>query len=86
MGALDELSDLWALAHQEELQHSLLAALAVCVALTAVLTAYISRRPRPVYLLNYSVYKPPEEWRITHERFLENSRVCGVRLCATWKH
>ena len=75
---LDDLLDLWALASREELDHSLLAALVTCVALAAVVTSCIYRRPRPVYLLNYSVYKPPEEWRCTHDEFLENSRMCGV--------
>ncbi|CAL8466615.1 g6151 [Coccomyxa elongata] len=78
MGMLDDLLDLWALASREELDHSLLAALVLCVALAAVVTACIYRRPRPVYLLNYSVYKPPEEWRCTHDEFLENSRMCGA--------
>lgn len=79
MGMLDDLWDLWELASREELDSSLLAALAICVALAAVVTACIYRRLRPVYLLNYSVYKPPEEWRVTHDEFLENSRMCGVR-------
>lgn len=79
MGMLDGLLDLWAVASREKLDRTLLAALALCVALTAVVTAWIYRRLRPVYLLNYSVYKPPEEWRVTHNEFLDNSRACGVR-------
>lgn len=86
MSMLDELWELWTLAQQEELQHSLLTAVAVCTALAAVVTAYIFRRARPVYLLNYSVYKPPEEWRASHDQFLEISRLCGVRPCPVSKH
>lgn len=86
MNALHELADLWALVAEEELQLSLLAVLAVCIALTAVLTAYIFSRARPVYLLNYSVYKPPEEWKISHEGFLDNSRRCGVSGCLARNH
>ena len=39
----------------------------------------LCRRQRPVYLLNYSVYKPPDSWKATHKSFLENSIISGVR-------
>lgn len=32
-----------------------------------------------MYLLNYSVYKPPDSWKSTHKSFLDNSVGCGVR-------
>lgn len=31
-----------------------------------------------MYLLNYSVYKPPDSWKATHKSFLDNSRTSGV--------
>ena len=39
----------------------------------------LCRRQRPVYLLNYAVYKPPDSWKATHKSFLDNSISCGVR-------
>ncbi len=33
-----------------------------------------------MYLLNYSVYKPPDSWKSTHKSFLDNSVACGVSL------
>lgn len=40
----------------------------------------LCRRQRPVYLLNYSVYKPPDSWKSSHKSFLDNSIACGVSL------
>ena len=33
-----------------------------------------------MYLLNYSVYKPPDSWKATHKSFLDNSVGCGVSI------
>ena len=35
-----------------------------------------------MYLLNYSVYKPPDSWKSSHKSFLDNSIACGV----AWSH
>jgi 3-ketoacyl-CoA synthase len=79
MSAVDDLVELWALAEHADLQVSLLCALSACVLLTVVATLYVVQRRRPVYLLNYSVYKPPDSWKITHDTFIDNSYKCGVR-------
>jgi hypothetical protein len=81
MAALDALSGLqrlWdvLLAEGQLLQG--LALMALCVALVAVATAYLCKRGRPVYLLNYCVYKPPDAWKCPSATFLQNSRQCGA--------
>ncbi|CAK0756185.1 hypothetical protein CVIRNUC_002434 [Coccomyxa viridis] len=48
------------------------------MALTALFMYLLFRRQRPVYLLNYAVYKPPDSWKSTHESFLDNSVSCGA--------
>jgi 3-ketoacyl-CoA synthase len=47
--------------------------------LSAVLaTAYLMRRPRAVYLLDFACYKPGAEHVVTRERFVRQSEAAGV--------
>lgn len=78
MAFLDDLVDWWALASHADVHVTMLCAMSACVLLSVVITLYIMRRQRPVYLLNYSVYKPPDNWKITHDEFIQNSINCGV--------
>jgi 3-ketoacyl-CoA synthase len=36
--------------------------MACCLLLTMVASVYVFSRSKPVYLLDYHCYKPPEEW------------------------
>ena len=51
-----------------------------CVLLTIVALTYIFARSKPVYLIDYHCYKPPDRLKMPHQKFLELSRNCGVRL------
>jgi 3-ketoacyl-CoA synthase len=79
-GILDDLEDLWVLASHADVHVTALCSLAAIVAVTVLLTLHFMRRPRPVYLLNYAVYKPPDSWKSSHQNFLDNSERCGVRF------
>ena len=56
---------------------------AACIILTAMVVAYIMSRARPVYLLDFHVYKPRDDLKIPSAVFLQHSRKCKVaRGCA----
>ncbi|XP_047325623.1 3-ketoacyl-CoA synthase 9-like [Impatiens glandulifera] len=40
-------------------------------------TAYLMTRPRSVYLLDYSCYKPPVQLKVSFDKFMGNSRLTG---------
>ncbi len=74
---------LWEAVAAAGLQGPALGALGLCVALTALVVAWLFRRGgRPVYLLNYAVFRPPDDWKISVQKFLDNSVRCGVRRAA----
>ena len=56
-----------------------------CVLLTAGLVVYIMKRARPVYLLDYHVYKPADALKMPHAVFLKHTREAQVLSPrATW--
>jgi hypothetical protein len=38
---------------------------------------YINRKEKPVYLLDFSTFSPPESWKLSHEQLLEIMRFQG---------
>ncbi|XP_062197448.1 3-ketoacyl-CoA synthase 20-like [Phragmites australis] len=64
------------------LQTSLTANLPLSIALLGVCavlaTAYLMRRPRAVYLLDFACYKPGPEHTVTRETFMRQSAAAGV--------
>ncbi|KAL0283350.1 UNVERIFIED_CONTAM: 3-ketoacyl-CoA synthase 11, partial [Sesamum radiatum] len=51
----------------------------VCSALLVFLsTVYFLTRPRPVYLVNFSCYKPNDDRKCTRQIFMERSRLTGT--------
>ncbi|KAJ4974681.1 hypothetical protein NE237_007855 [Protea cynaroides] len=40
-------------------------------------TVYIMSRPRPVYLVDYSCYRPPSHLQVRSQQFMEHSRLTG---------
>ena len=51
---------------------------AACITLTAVIVAYIMSRARPVYLLDFHVFKPRDDLKMPSAVFLQHSRKCKV--------
>ncbi|KAL9248487.1 3-ketoacyl-CoA synthase 4-like protein [Drosera capensis] len=55
----------------------LLLVLASSVLLVFALTLYFMTRPRSIYLLDYSCYRPPTHLQAPRHRFLQHSRLTG---------
>ena len=53
-------------------------AAAVVVVLTLV---WWATARRPIYMVDFAVWKAPEHLKLTRERFDQGSRDCGVRAC-----
>jgi len=47
------------------------------VTLVFVITVYILKRPRKVYLIDFAMYQPPDKNKITHEGFMKKSQQAG---------
>ncbi|KAH7524716.1 hypothetical protein FEM48_Zijuj06G0149000 [Ziziphus jujuba var. spinosa] len=41
-------------------------------------TFYFLTRPRPVYLVDFSCYKPEDAWKCTRQMFVDRSRITGM--------
>eukprot|EP00252_Welwitschia_mirabilis_P008088 TRINITY_DN19796_c0_g1_i2.p1 TRINITY_DN19796_c0_g1~~TRINITY_DN19796_c0_g1_i2.p1 ORF type:complete len:517 (+),score=28.37 TRINITY_DN19796_c0_g1_i2:291-1841(+) len=68
----EDIRQLW-----ENLQFNLVSVLVCSAFLVFGCTVYVMSRPRPVYLVDYSCYKPPESLRVTREIFIEHSKLSG---------
>ncbi|KAK4388924.1 3-ketoacyl-CoA synthase 11 [Sesamum angolense] len=71
--SLQDLYVLW-----DHLRFNLISVI-VCSALLVFLsTVYFLTRPRPVYLVNFSCYKPNDDRKCTRQIFMERSRLTGT--------
>ncbi|KAL2236085.1 3-ketoacyl-CoA synthase 11-like [Sesamum indicum] len=68
-----DLSILW-----EHLRFNLLSVIVCSTLLVFLLTVYFLRRPRSVYLVNFSCYKPDDERKCTRKIFVERSGLTGT--------
>jgi len=69
---LNDIRQLWL-----HLQYNL-ASVVICSAfLVFGLTVYIMTRPRPIYLVDYSCYRPPDRLKAPFDSFMEHSRLNG---------
>ncbi|CAA0843390.1 3-ketoacyl-CoA synthase 4 [Striga hermonthica] len=59
------------------LQYNLVSVIIFSAFLVFGSTVYIMTRPRPVYLVDYSCYRPPEALKAPYERFMTHSRLTG---------
>lgn len=71
-----ELAKLWAVAKQTELTFDLITVVGCSSLVIVALLVYFLLQSRPVYLLDFQVYKPPESWSASTSRFLNGSREC----------
>ncbi|KAI9113308.1 hypothetical protein K1719_015833 [Acacia pycnantha] len=69
---LHHLAQLWF-----HLKCNLLSVLAASAFLIFGLTSYIMTRPRPVYLVDFACYRPPDHLKAPFHRFMEHSRLTG---------
>ncbi|XP_010539905.1 PREDICTED: 3-ketoacyl-CoA synthase 4 [Tarenaya hassleriana] len=68
----DDLRQLWV-----HLQYNLVSIIICSAILVFGLTVYVMTRPRPVYLVDYSCYRPPDHLKAPFNRFMEHSRLTG---------
>ncbi|KAI3702500.1 hypothetical protein L6452_28238 [Arctium lappa] len=61
----------------QQLQYNSIAVTAFVGAAVLGLTAYLMTRPRTVYLVDYSCYRPPDNLKVNFETFMERSRKHG---------
>ncbi|KAK9841814.1 hypothetical protein WJX81_004744 [Elliptochloris bilobata] len=76
------LADSFSAAGQHVWEEHILAEVSVanlisaCVLLTAAVVWYVMSRARPVYLLDFHVYKPRDELKMSRAAFLQHTRGC----------
>ncbi|KAL6274758.1 hypothetical protein ACE6H2_025450 [Prunus campanulata] len=71
--SLQDLYDLW-----ENLQYNLISVIICSTLLVFLSTVYFLTRPRPVYLVNFSCYKPEESRKCTKKIFMDQSQMTGT--------
>ncbi|MCL7032976.1 hypothetical protein MKW94_006617 [Papaver nudicaule] len=59
------------------LQYNLVSVITCSAVLVFGSTVYIMTRPRPIYLVDYSCYRPPEHLQVKYHQFMEHSRLTG---------
>ncbi|PRQ23900.1 putative very-long-chain 3-oxoacyl-CoA synthase [Rosa chinensis] len=66
--------------HQLRLQlhYNLVSVITSSAILVLASTIYIMTRPRSVYLVDYSCYKPPNNWKVKYQKFINHSRLIGA--------
>ncbi|XP_061352560.1 3-ketoacyl-CoA synthase 11-like [Gastrolobium bilobum] len=68
--SLKDLYDIW-----EHLQYNLISVILCSTLLVFLSTLYFMTRPRPVYLVNFSCYKPEESRKCSKKMFMEKSQM-----------
>ncbi|CAI0389678.1 unnamed protein product [Linum tenue] len=70
--SFEDLHELW-----EHLQYNLISVIVCSTLMVFLFTLYFMTRPRPVYLVNFSCYKPDESLQCTKKIFMDRSRLAG---------
>ncbi|KAI3870222.1 hypothetical protein MKW92_041917 [Papaver armeniacum] len=70
--SLKDLHDLW-----DHLRFNLISVIVCSTLLVFLSTLYFLTRPRPVYLVDFSCYKPEDERKCTRQIFMERSGLTG---------
>ncbi|XP_020595181.1 3-ketoacyl-CoA synthase 11-like, partial [Phalaenopsis equestris] len=52
--------------------------LPILIFLISLLTLIISHRPRPIYLINFSCFKPQNQYKVTRETFMKQFKSRGT--------
>ena len=50
------------------------------MAILAMIIWYFNQRSKPVYLIDFAVFEPPESWKLSHEQLME---IMGKQGCFT---
>ena len=68
----EDLRQLWI-----HLQYNLVSIIACSAVLVFGLTVYVMTRPRPIYLVDFSCYLPPDHLKVPVSRFMNHSTLTG---------
>ncbi|KAK6939469.1 FAE1/Type III polyketide synthase-like protein [Dillenia turbinata] len=68
----EEIKQLWL-----HLQYNLVSVIICSAFLVFGSTVYIMTRPNPIYLVDFSCYRPPDKLRVQFHQFMEHSRLTG---------
>ncbi|KAL3639151.1 Protein Nef [Castilleja foliolosa] len=68
----NDLRQLWL-----HLQYNLVSVIICSAFLVFGSTVFIMTRPRPVYLVDYSCYRPPDALKVPYDLFMKHSRLTG---------
>ena len=68
----DDLRHLWL-----HLQYNLVSVIICSAILVSATTVYITRRPRPVFLVDYACYRPPDHLQVRFYQFMDHSKLTG---------
>ncbi|KAK6941599.1 3-Oxoacyl-[acyl-carrier-protein (ACP)] synthase III, C-terminal [Dillenia turbinata] len=71
--SLRDLHDIW-----ENLQYNLISVIILSALLVFLATVYFLTRPRPVYLVDFSCYKPDAARKCTKKIFMDQSQMTSV--------
>lgn len=71
MAESGEISNLWKTAVQTQVQSSMVQTIACSVALAFGLAWYTFARRTPVYLVDFSVLRPPKDWKVNLTRLID---------------
>ncbi|CAN8298111.1 unnamed protein product [Cochlearia groenlandica] len=70
--SLKDLASLW-----EHLQYNLISVIVCSMLFVFLMTIYFMTRPRPVYLVDFSCYKPDDARKCTKKIFMDRSKQTG---------
>lgn len=68
----EDIRQLWV-----HLQYNLVSVLVGSAFLVFGSTVYMMTRPRPIYLVDYACYRPPDNLKVRSTQFMEHSRLSG---------
>ncbi|PIA55753.1 hypothetical protein AQUCO_00700223v1 [Aquilegia coerulea] len=68
----EDLKQLWI-----HLQYNLVSVIICSIFLVFGSTVFIMTRPKPVYLVDYACYRPPEHLQVKYHQFMEHSKLTG---------
>jgi hypothetical protein len=48
--------------------------------ISALVIWYISQRDKPVYLIDFAVFEPPEDWKLNHDELMDIMGKQGIYI------
>ncbi|KAJ4965972.1 hypothetical protein NE237_017821 [Protea cynaroides] len=70
--SLEDIHQLWL-----QLQYNMVSVMICSILLVFGATVYFTTRPRPVYLIDFSCYRPPSNLKVQYDKFMMKSKLTG---------